>query len=102
MKLYAMFEMVLQRGDAATDEMATHLRNHTILSLNIKKLILTVGRPNVPAEMFKQYAESSIRLGELLTKCFNETTVVKMVDCKWDTNDVLTTEEEAALTAPAG
>lgn len=102
MKLYAMFLMDLQRGDPAVEEMAAHLKQHSILALNIKKILMTVGREHVPEAMMRNFKTSSVKLGILLSKCFNDTALFALEDCKWDTLDVLTKEEEAEILAPAG
>ena len=93
MLLYAMYKMEIQRGENAVEAMLVHLKQHTILALNIKKLFITVGRDKVPQEMMDAYKASSKVLGELLAHCFNDTSILTLEDCRWDTNDVLTKEE---------
>lgn len=102
MKLYAMFLMDLRPDDPGVEDMTAHLKEHTVISLNIRKLLATVGRENVPPEMMNAHRESSKKLGQLLGKCFSENADIKLEDCKWDTNDVLTKEEEASILAPEG
>lgn len=102
MKLYAMFAMQIERGTPEADAVFTHLKEHTILSLKIRKILGKAGREHVPAEMFSQHEESSRTLGKLLGKCFADSMNIQLEDCKWDTQYVLSREEEAVLLAPEG
>jgi hypothetical protein len=102
MKLYAMFLMDIERGTPETDAVFEHLREHTKLSLQIRKILGTKGRAHVSPEMMEQHKASSAELGRLLGKCFADQPLISLEDCKWDSQSVLTREEEACILAPEG